>query len=271
MWHAARDGTLDDGHGRLWRDGAAPPLSCGAAVAAQVPGVLELGYSVTNEINTDTLDAMLRLQVQSTNAAYGIYWRQEKTADGREVALVWDTAGVEDRLYAQGELNYLLEGNLLDGTNLTQPINNSIATFNPMPSEAERMHCVLFVLAPGIAMIPALISFAIIPWGGTLAIGGDEVKVIVLSTDNGKISCSMRQVDQETGGMLSDERRGPGGSGLSLSTRAALRRAAVRRRAGAAIFLFLFTNVYIFLLILDMFMYFYKVLYHLLYVTQESK
>ena len=71
------------------------------------------------------------------------------STDGREVALVWDTAGVEDRLYAQGELNYLLEGNLLDGTNLTKPINNSIATYNPMPSEAERMHCVLFVLAQG--------------------------------------------------------------------------------------------------------------------------
>ena len=46
---------------------------------------------------------------------------------------------MEDRLYAQGELNYLLEGNLLDGTNLTQPINNGIPTFNHTPSEADRM------------------------------------------------------------------------------------------------------------------------------------
>lgn len=62
------------------------------------------------------------------------------TADGGEVALLWDSAGVEDRLYTQGELNYLLEGNLVDGTDLMQPITNSIATFRPMPLESDRMY-----------------------------------------------------------------------------------------------------------------------------------
>ena len=53
--------------------------------------------------------------------------------------MVWDTAGVEEKLYAQGELNYLLEGNLLEDTDLTRPINNSLPTFNQTPSEAARM------------------------------------------------------------------------------------------------------------------------------------
>lgn len=55
------------------------------------------------------------------------------------MAVVWDTAGAEDRLYAQGELNYVLEGNLRERTDLTRPINNSIPTFNHAPIEADRM------------------------------------------------------------------------------------------------------------------------------------
>ena len=67
--------------------------------------------------------------------------------------MVWDTAGVEDRLYAQGELNYLLEGNLLDGTNLTQPINNGIPTFNHTPSEADRMCALPRPPLPGLSLL----------------------------------------------------------------------------------------------------------------------
>ena len=35
---------------------------------------------------------------------------------------------------------------------------------------------------------------------------GDEVKVVVLSTDNGRLSVSMRQVDQATGEVVGDSR-----------------------------------------------------------------
>ena len=59
---------------------------------------------------------------------------------------------MEDRLYAQGELNYLLEGNLLDGTNLTHPINTGIPTFNPTPSEADRMCALPFPPLPGLSL-----------------------------------------------------------------------------------------------------------------------
>ena len=42
---------------------------------------------------------------------------------------------------------------------------------------------------------------------------GDQVKVLVLSTDNGRVSCSMKQVDQETGEVLPDGGGGGGGGG----------------------------------------------------------
>ena len=40
-------------------------------------GVLEYGVSTTAELNPVTLAAVLQMQVQATNAAYGIYWKQE--------------------------------------------------------------------------------------------------------------------------------------------------------------------------------------------------
>ncbi|EOD18964.1 hypothetical protein EMIHUDRAFT_118269 [Emiliania huxleyi CCMP1516] len=41
---------------------------------------------------------------------------------------------------------------------------------------------------------------------------GQRVYVLVLSTDNGRLSCSMRRVDQESGAARPDEPRGPGAS-----------------------------------------------------------
>lgn len=40
---------------------------------------------------------------------------------------------------------------------------------------------------------------------------GDEVRVVVLSTENGRLSLSMRQVDQATGDVVGDSRAGGGG------------------------------------------------------------
>ena len=40
-------------------------------------GVLEFGFSSTSELNPITLDATLQMQVQSTTAAFGVYWKTE--------------------------------------------------------------------------------------------------------------------------------------------------------------------------------------------------
>ena len=60
---------------------------------------------------------------------------------------------------------------------LLQPIADTIKLLvkeEYIPRRADR---VLFLLAPGLTVIPALISFAIIPWAGTLQIAGESVVV----------------------------------------------------------------------------------------------
>ena len=60
---------------------------------------------------------------------------------------------------------------------LLQPIADTIELLfkeEYIPRRADR---VLFLLAPGLAVIPALISFAVIPWAGTLTIAGESVAV----------------------------------------------------------------------------------------------
>jgi NADH-quinone oxidoreductase subunit H len=61
---------------------------------------------------------------------------------------------------------------------LLQPIADGIKLFLKeefMPRGGDR---VLFILAPALSVIPALIGFAIIPWAGTLEIGGHSVKLM---------------------------------------------------------------------------------------------
>jgi NADH-quinone oxidoreductase subunit H len=61
---------------------------------------------------------------------------------------------------------------------LLQPIADGLKLFLKeefMPRGGDR---VLFILAPALAVIPALIGFAIIPWAGTLEIGGHSVKLM---------------------------------------------------------------------------------------------
>lgn len=58
---------------------------------------------------------------------------------------------------------------------LFQPIADSIKLLvkeDYTPKHADRF---LFVLAPALTVIPALIGFVIIPWAGVLTIGGEEV------------------------------------------------------------------------------------------------
>ncbi|MHC4218334.1 MAG: NADH-quinone oxidoreductase subunit NuoH [Planctomycetota bacterium] len=61
---------------------------------------------------------------------------------------------------------------------LFQPIADAVKLLVKEEYIPKRADGLLFLLAPGLAMVPALISFAIIPWGGTLHIGDNEVKVM---------------------------------------------------------------------------------------------
>jgi NADH-quinone oxidoreductase subunit H len=60
---------------------------------------------------------------------------------------------------------------------LLQPVADAIKLLlkeDYIPRRADRT---LFILSPAMAVIPALISFAVIPWGGMLRVGGKEVAV----------------------------------------------------------------------------------------------
>ena len=60
---------------------------------------------------------------------------------------------------------------------LLQPIADAIKLLLKEDYIAKHADRPLFLLAPALSLIPALISFAIIPWGGTLTIGDTEVTV----------------------------------------------------------------------------------------------
>ena len=61
---------------------------------------------------------------------------------------------------------------------LLQPIADAIKLLlkeDYIPKRADR---ILFILAPGLTIIPAFIAFAVIPWAGTLEIFGVSVKIV---------------------------------------------------------------------------------------------
>jgi NADH-quinone oxidoreductase subunit H len=61
---------------------------------------------------------------------------------------------------------------------LLQPIADGLKLFmkeDYIPRGADK---ILFILAPGLTVLTALITFAIIPWAGTLHIGGQAVKIM---------------------------------------------------------------------------------------------
>ncbi|MEE8155830.1 MAG: NADH-quinone oxidoreductase subunit NuoH [Phycisphaerales bacterium] len=68
---------------------------------------------------------------------------------------------------------------------LLQPIADAIKLIvkeDFIPARADR---VLFILAPALALIPALISFAIIPWAGTLQIGSETIDITAANVNIG--------------------------------------------------------------------------------------
>ncbi len=61
---------------------------------------------------------------------------------------------------------------------LLQPVADAIKLLlkeDYIPKRADR---ILFMLAPGLTIIPAFIAFAVIPWAGTLEIFGTSVKIV---------------------------------------------------------------------------------------------
>jgi NADH-quinone oxidoreductase subunit H len=61
---------------------------------------------------------------------------------------------------------------------LLQPIADGLKLFmkeDYIPAKADR---ILFIIAPGLTVITAMIGFAVIPWAGDLTIGGHTVKII---------------------------------------------------------------------------------------------
>ncbi len=70
---------------------------------------------------------------------------------------------------------------------LLQPLADGLKLFMKedwIPKQADKF---LFVLAPGLTVLTALIGFAIIPWAGTLEIGGAAVKIIVADVNIGVV------------------------------------------------------------------------------------
>jgi NADH-quinone oxidoreductase subunit H len=70
---------------------------------------------------------------------------------------------------------------------LLQPLADGLKLFlkeDWIPAKADRF---LFILAPGLTVMTALIGFAIIPWAGTLEIAGKQVKIIAADINIGII------------------------------------------------------------------------------------
>lgn len=70
---------------------------------------------------------------------------------------------------------------------LLQPIADGLKLFikeDYIPARADKF---LFILAPGLTVIVAMIGFAVIPWAGDLTIGGHTVKIVAASVNIGII------------------------------------------------------------------------------------
>lgn len=70
---------------------------------------------------------------------------------------------------------------------LLQPLADGLKLFMKedwIPKQADKF---LFVLAPGLTVMTALIGFAIIPWAGTLEIGGTTVNIIAADINIGVV------------------------------------------------------------------------------------
>mmetsp|Transcript_23087 Transcript_23087/g.75269 ORF Transcript_23087/g.75269 Transcript_23087/m.75269 type:complete len:536 (-) Transcript_23087:211-1818(-) len=63
------------------------------------------------------------------------------------IANLWDSAGWEDGIYDDGELDFILQGSIAPNTDLKQSLTSQTPGFNQRPELHERMHCVLLCVA----------------------------------------------------------------------------------------------------------------------------
>ncbi|KAI9138880.1 hypothetical protein BKA69DRAFT_1127004 [Paraphysoderma sedebokerense] len=60
--------------------------------------------------------------------------------------VLWDTKGWDKNSYEQGELNYILDGNIPDFFDLSRPITYSVPGFNQKPTILDRIHVMLLLI-----------------------------------------------------------------------------------------------------------------------------
>jgi NADH-quinone oxidoreductase subunit H len=90
---------------------------------------------------------------------------------------------VERRL--SGVMQFRWGPNRVGPFGLFQPISDGVKFLmkeEVIPADANRP---IFVLAPALALIPALCAFAVIPFGPTIEIGGGKVDLVIVNLDGG--------------------------------------------------------------------------------------
>jgi len=60
---------------------------------------------------------------------------------------------------------------------LLQPVADAVKLFSKEDIIPSRANKILFVMGPGLAMLAALMTSAVIPWGGTITIAGREISL----------------------------------------------------------------------------------------------
>ncbi|BDA43869.1 probable interferon-induced protein 44 [Coccomyxa sp. Obi] len=132
--------------------------------ASKINVLLVGGVGAGKSSIVSTLDSLFRGRL-SRKAAHGqaltgsftrsltkYSFRHERAADyGIEEAqeapfVLWDSPGWSDTLYQNGELGYILDGNLPNRFDLTQAISPQSHNFVVAPDLADRVHCVCFVV-----------------------------------------------------------------------------------------------------------------------------
>ncbi len=90
---------------------------------------------------------------------------------------------VERRLSAI--IQYRLGPNRVGPFGLLQPIADGIKFIQKEDIIPADAHKLFYLLAPALAVIPALCAFAVIPFGPTVTVLGKEIKLVILDLDGG--------------------------------------------------------------------------------------
>jgi NADH-quinone oxidoreductase subunit H len=70
---------------------------------------------------------------------------------------------------------------------LLQPVADAVKLFSKEDIIPSRANKILFVMGPGLAMLAALMTSAVIPWGGTITIAGREISLQIADINIGML------------------------------------------------------------------------------------